>query len=512
MNFDFICDKVKQKVDPIRGGPLAKWREALYVELCKDPKTYCAQFQKDSSTNPFTNRAIKADSKVGSFFNDVLDAMSHLPSPKKDNFDQIKAYVNEQNKYLKVQLANEQNKLIDAIQEEIQSLSKEQSKLETRLASKLDAFSNQSKMHAHDAGVSKDQYRVLQKEFDHMSKEHDKLLTKLDTTLKQFKVHVNEIKDEVSKEQKRLIQKELASFSKANDNELKDEILKKAAAKIEYRVDEIKEDILKKMSIVQRHFDELLKQKIDNLPKDHFTKAQAAELKGELAGEKAKLEYLSKHVAEMREDILKKIDSLTKHVDEISKKDKIPAKQLESLKSELFDYIHKYADYNQSAYQKKTSFFGKKETTSPRAEKKQQDEQARKAEETRRAEAERKQKQEEARQKAEEAERKQQEQTKKAAEPSEVINKLKAFYIETLKAKLASGEQIGKRFVLLTFHPDKLPIHIKDLVANSPEGRVFTSRVFSALKDSDIITLASLQRVLTKEQNGGKRQVLKKKK
>jgi hypothetical protein len=94
----------------------------------------------------------------------------------------------------------------------------------------------------------------------------------------------------------------------------------------------------------------------------------------------------------------------------------------------------------------------------------------------------------------------------------ETIGLLKTYYMETLETKIKSGKAITKSFILLNFHPDKLPTNIKahistDLANNDKQSNIYSSRVFSSLKTIALnalktITLAELKTLLSTTTGG----------
>jgi len=397
MDLHEICDQVKKHIDPIRGGPIAKWREALYDEICKDPLEYCQQFKKDKTINPLTNRAIKQDSKVRIFFDELLKAVNMKQSTKRrpssnQQLEDIEASIHKQS--------------ID-------------------IKSIFETLSN-----------------------------HQLILNN----------QTHNIKIEV-KDQNKQIKDELSILTRRLKTDLDQQLNTLVIAQIK-----LKEDIdqqLKNMSATQK-----------KLQDDHTHETN-------------------------------------KHNESIEKQTK-----------QLYNYIHKYADYNNKAYQKQKNFFGKAvDEDSPRTahakeeirkehyqqeERKKANEEARRQhdEDLKRQEEQQRKRQEEARQKAsDEQQRKRQEEQPKSLSKQKtnaIIVKLKAYYIETLKAKIATGQPINKRFVLLNYHPDKLPVELKGFVSTSKEANVYASRVFSGLNKADTITMALLQRILVTELAGGK--------
>lgn len=89
------------------------------------------------------------------------------------------------------------------------------------------------------------------------------------------------------------------------------------------------------------------------------------------------------------------------------------------------------------------------------------------------------------------------------------VDVLKQYYVDTLETKINSGKPVTKSFILLNYHPDKIPIEIKELIArdlknNDKQSNIYASRVFSALKVYKTISLADLKYVMTDSMVGGK--------
>ena len=78
--------------------------------------------------------------------------------------------------------------------------------------------------------------------------------------------------------------------------------------------------------------------------------------------------------------------------------------------------------------------------------------------------------------------------------------------------QLDAGKKVSRAFILLSFHPDKLPVNIKeeiskDQASGDNASSLFSSRVFDAVKTKgEALTIASLKTILndTKHSGGGK--------
>jgi Skp family chaperone for outer membrane proteins len=97
---------------------------------------------------------------------------------------------------------------------------------------------------------------------------------------------------------------------------------------------------------------------------------------------------------------------------------------------------------------------------------------------------------------------------KEETPPLQTIEMLKKFYINLLSDP---SKNINRAFLLLNFHPDKLPQEIRekisaDLASGDTSSSLYSSRVFSTINTKSTLTIAELKAVLNETKyNGGRR-------
>ena len=249
-----------------------------------------------------------------------------------------------------------------------------------------------------------------------------------------------------------------------------------------------------------------------------------------------------------------KVDDINRKVVQYGYTSKNNSQKITQNIEELRKYIHEYADYNKKVYKVKDEdhkWFGKKQgptsTLSPRSkrveeekeaarkkmeeerekqrqkeeqEREQQREQQRRKEQAEREARERRQReQEEMRRKAEEerARQRKAEEQQKAKVTKELganVKMILNFYNIESTNYVTSGKSIDRKFILLKFHPDKLPSNIKDLTKLDPTLSSFVSHVFDKLKtaveEKGFLTMADVNRVVASVKIGGRRKYVNK--
>lgn len=292
--------------------------------------------------------------------------------------------------------------------------------------------------------------------------------------------------------------------------------------------------VLSKDSKVRVFFEELLKA-VNTSPQQSAENKPRNDDENDMA---SRLEMLNNHYKNLQKDVETHKNHNKKIMDEIFAKikvnkenydgldrrfvqDQIKSTQLlkehtkkiqDEIKS-IYEYIHAYSEYNKKTYQKK--ILGRSSSDSPRESKNKtenahrQQEQAKKDAENARAKAEQefKNKSENTRRQQEQKKqspRKRREDAAREAANDPIIIQFKAYYIETLKSKLASGKPVDKKFILLNYHPDKLPLELKALIKSSKMAEQYSSRIFSALNSAPTVTMSFLQQILVTELMGGK--------
>jgi hypothetical protein len=101
----------------------------------------------------------------------------------------------------------------------------------------------------------------------------------------------------------------------------------------------------------------------------------------------------------------------------------------------------------------------------------------------------------------------------KADTISKTIESLKHFYKSSLQDHT---KKVTRAFILRTFHPDKLPITIKDVMkkeqlAGNNSASLFASRVFAKVSINTTLTMTELEHILvdTKYSGGGRLALLR---
>ncbi len=93
-----------------------------------------------------------------------------------------------------------------------------------------------------------------------------------------------------------------------------------------------------------------------------------------------------------------------------------------------------------------------------------------------------------------------------ANKTSKNITDLKVYFNSILENHLSNNKQPNKSFILLNFHPDKLPKNIKDMIKVDKQANLFVNRVFNELKELKIINKIKLNSILDDNKMiGGKR-------
>lgn len=89
--------------------------------------------------------------------------------------------------------------------------------------------------------------------------------------------------------------------------------------------------------------------------------------------------------------------------------------------------------------------------------------------------------------------------------PSKNIAELKAHYKAIFEKRVSIDKPINKSFILLNFHPDKLPQDLKDIIKNDKQALIYASRVFHEVSQQKILDKKILNAILNDErQIGGK--------
>lgn len=89
--------------------------------------------------------------------------------------------------------------------------------------------------------------------------------------------------------------------------------------------------------------------------------------------------------------------------------------------------------------------------------------------------------------------------------PSKNIIELKAHYKMVFEKGVSTNKPIGKNFILLNFHPDKLPQNMKEIIKNDKQALLFVSRVFHEVSQKKVLVKSELDSILNdKRQIGGK--------
>ena len=84
---------------------------------------------------------------------------------------------------------------------------------------------------------------------------------------------------------------------------------------------------------------------------------------------------------------------------------------------------------------------------------------------------------------------------------------LREYYISTLTQRFRNNEPVNKAFILLNYHPDKIPSKIKVLIATDLENddkqsNIYSSRIFSEIKTKKSLTLDDLTEILDSTTGG----------
>jgi len=86
---------------------------------------------------------------------------------------------------------------------------------------------------------------------------------------------------------------------------------------------------------------------------------------------------------------------------------------------------------------------------------------------------------------------------------AKLLKVIRVKYIEIFDSK--NKPELKKREVLIAFHPDKLPIEVKEMLVGNKQGNVFVSRLFDTLRHIDGLTKPMLIKVMNdKGMIGGK--------
>jgi hypothetical protein len=83
---------------------------------------------------------------------------------------------------------------------------------------------------------------------------------------------------------------------------------------------------------------------------------------------------------------------------------------------------------------------------------------------------------------------------KSASKDANVLKMLRENYIEMFDSK--NKPELKKREILITFHPDKLPIHVKEILVNNTQANTFASRLFHKIRQIDGLKKSTLVQAL----------------
>ena len=183
---------------------------------------------------------------------------------------------------------------------------------------------------------------------------------------------------------------------------------------------------------------------------------------------------------------------------------------INELEDHLVSYMDDYNAYNKLIFDQKSSIFSRdkiKHIKAPHYIKREH-----KREEARK----KKQDEDEHMKKQEEIKRKQQEESDIRASVLKTIESLKDFYMTSLQHQISdSTKKANRAFLLLAFHPDKLPRAIKEDIAKDQalgdnSSSLFASRVFATVNTHASLTESELEQVLKNTKYSGGKAVVKK--